>query len=164
MTKAVAKAPARELVHPFTGEVIPLDAPTDLLGKALDEQRAVEAEERTFKRALMDEIISRMDKEGTWTYNPEGAEVKLTAPSPGRTVYVEPECLRSDLLQLANKGVISKEAAERAVTTEVVYKPVAQQLKNLAKLGGKVKEVIDQYTRPDESSRSVTVTPKERLT
>jgi len=148
----------RVVLMPFTGEVLDLAVEaTPTLAEAVHRVREAEAELRSFKRAVADELLARMDHEASWTIRVPRWEV--TGDGPNRTDY-DGKALRMALSRLAATGAISVEAAREAVRVEEVYTPVKAKLHKLLKLGGEVAEAIRECEVPSTSARQVRVKPR----
>lgn len=141
-------------VDPLTGELCPLDGPTDALGTFLADVREIESRLREAKAVVTAELLARMDREGTWTVRVPG--MKITGEAPGRVEY-DVEKLRTVVDELVAEGTISQEAAGRAVESRVVWVAHARGVTALRKLGGHVTAALDLCVRPVDRPRRVTV-------
>jgi hypothetical protein len=130
------------LVHPLTGQALDLDNATyEDLGRMLaeiDEQKLLLQELRNL---VGGEVLSRQDLEVQWTTH--AGDYKLTGASKQPVEEFDGLELRNALLELADAGVISQEAVDRAVETVITYKPKKAGIAALRKLGGDVKDLID---------------------
>lgn len=131
------------ITHPLTGQVLDLDnASNEDLGSMLaeiDEQKLLLQELRNL---IGGEVLSRQDRQGQWTTR--AGDYKLTGASAQPVEEFDGMELRNALLGLADAGVISQEAVDRAVETVVTYKPRKAGINALRKLGGQVKATIDE--------------------
>lgn len=143
------------VVHPVTGQVVDLDGPIDQLAQFLADARDIDAAVKDAKRAVTDEVLRRADADAAWTIHLPG--VKLSMPSPAPVEDWDELELREALLTLADEGVISVEAVDRAVEPVVTYKIRAAGVKALRKLGGRVAEAIDSRARETQRTRYVKV-------
>jgi hypothetical protein len=70
-----------ELVVPYSGEVVRLDAPTDALAEIVYGIRELESELRSMKAILSEEVHRRMDEEARWTV--EAGRFKVSGRGAG---------------------------------------------------------------------------------
>ncbi len=155
----MASEPSKELVTrrvtmPATGEVLDLDAADVLLAAALDEAKDIEGRIRSYKRAIVDEVLDRQDRRAKWTTHAAGW--KLTGESPDRFDF-DADKLVAVLRQLIKEGLIDREAADACVKVETVVTPRKGAVKALAKRGGRVVELLDVAKVPVEKPRNVWV-------
>ena len=137
--------PTTQLVMPATGEVIPLDAPTNDLARARDEIRDLEGVLRSMKALLDRELVDRFDKENAKSVKAGGYEVKVDPPMVWAT---DGRALRKALFDLAAMGVLSTEAVNDALPTELVVKPARVKLKALHEHPDpRVREACAEYDR-----------------
>lgn len=141
-----------QLVDPSTGELLTLDATTDLLGEFLDHVRDVEAQLREQKRAVSRELHARMDREGLWTVRLPGLTV--SGQSPARVEY-DGDQLHDALEQLVAADLISETASLAACESVTEWKPKVAGINRLIKLGGRVAELVKACAAdvPPESRR-----------
>jgi hypothetical protein len=152
-----------ELIDPETGERHLLSTATDgelaAFKQHLSEWRMRAAEAERFADR---ELISRMDKLGTWTIHVGKVTLESSSPAPRRTID-NPAALRKALLALAREGVIAHEAVNAATPlpppVKQPVKALLGKLDQLRKLGGQVAETIDEHTSEQDLSarRSVRV-------
>lgn len=143
------------VVSPRTGEVLTLDASTEDLGGYLADIREHESLLREGKNLVGGELVRRMDEGACWTLHTGG--LKLSAPSPAPAIEYDELALRESLLQLADEGVISVEAVDRAVEPVVTYRARKSGINALQKLGGRVAAVIDAHANEVSKTRYVKV-------
>lgn len=149
---------AEIVVHPSTGEVLDLGAPTEQLARWLVEARELDEAMRSEKRRVVAELLSRMDREARYTLRIGDLELKGDGPEPP-TEYDAQE-LREALTEFVDGDVISQEALDRAVEPVVTFKPRANGLKALLRQGGELAETINRHARPrDNYDRRVGVKP-----
>jgi len=144
------------VINPATGELLTLNAATSDLGAYLADIREHEQLIREAKQLVTGELLARMDRDGLWTVHTEGG-LTLKGGSPAPVVEYDELALRESLLELADQGVITVEAVDRAVEPVVSYKVRAVGVRALAKLGGRVADVIGSHARVVEKRRYVTV-------
>lgn len=145
------------LVHPLTQEAIDLvGAPNDLLARFLSDLRNSELALKEAKRIVSDEVLRRQDHAGEWTTRAEGGWV-LKGQSPEPVKEYDELALRSELLELVDRGVLNIEAVDRAVQTNITYKAREDGLNRLRKLGGEVAEIVERHTHRSERRRYVSV-------
>lgn len=154
------------VIHPVTGEVTDLNGPTEALAHWLSEARELDRLMRIEKQRITDELLARMDREASYTLRVGDLEIKGDGPKP--PVEYEAEALRDALQEYVDAEVITAEALERAVERQpIIYKPRAQGLQALERLGGGVAQVIQRHARPKEDyQRRVSVkseTTRDRL-
>lgn len=147
----------QEIIHPATAEIIPLDGPTDQLAEALLNIRNLEADLRSVKQQIGDELHRRMDREGKWTVHLPDMDV--TGQAPSRVEY-DAEGLAFRLQALVNRGVITEAAQVAAVEPHTSWKVRKQGVNALLKLGGEVAEEIRATERPVEAPRRISISTK----
>jgi hypothetical protein len=151
-----AERPAPDVIHPATGEIIAVhDAADEQLARFLDEIRDYELRLREAKAIVNRELLTRLDHDGRWTRHAGAFTLSAPSPAPGETF--DAEKLRDALFELAGEGELTVDAVHRAIRTEVVYTPVAGELKALRKLGGPVAAAIDAHATRMERKRYVKV-------
>jgi hypothetical protein len=144
------------VAHPVTGEVLPLDAPTVDLARALDELKELESRLKEVRDRIGEEVLQRMDAKALWTLRTEDG-FKLSAPSPAPKAEWDGPALALALVELRGLDLIDYEAAVAALETVVTYKPKAAGLNRLLKLGGEVAERVGACRVMVEPVRRVTV-------
>jgi hypothetical protein len=148
--------PTADVIHPGTGEILAVrEASTADLARFLADCREYESLLREAKSIVSREAIRRMDLEGQWTARADGWVLRSQSPEPQEEFDVVP--LLKALHELADQGLISEEAIERAVETVTDYKIRAQGIKALRKRGGLIKETVDRFATPMERKRTVSV-------
>jgi hypothetical protein len=144
-----------ELVVPYSGEVVRLDAPTDALAEIVYGIRELESELRSMKAILSEEVHRRMDEEARWTV--EAGRFKVSGRSPSGVSY-DGERLWKVLEDLVEAGRITRRAAEAAVALEVAYKVRVAGVQAVKRVGPDVAEAVAAAEIPlDPSSRRLTV-------
>lgn len=128
-----------------TGEAIDLTGPDYDLVRAFDELREYEAGVKTVRGVIGDELRRRMDLAATWTLR--AGSFKATAPSPEPRTEYDVDDLREGLALLVAEGLISRDAADAALSREVTYKPSVGGIRKLKKLGGRVRAVVEGCER-----------------
>lgn len=150
------------VVHPTTGEIVPLDGPTSDLADWLYETREQEGIVRDLKRVVSEELVRRMDAEAQWTVHLGGW--KLSAPSPAPSTEYDAEALWAELETLVAEGVISRGAMEAAVTRQYEYKHHTKGINALKRLGGAVATAIARCSRSvPKDNRNVSVKPERHV-
>ena len=144
------------VVSPRTGEVLTLQSPTADLGAYLADVREHESLLRESKNYVQAEILRRMDANAEWTNHVEGG-LKLTGSSPAPSEEFDELALRTSLLELADEGLITQEAVDKAVEPVVTYKARKAGINSLRKLGGRVADAISQHASEVQKTRYVRV-------
>lgn len=144
-----------EILDPTTGELVPLDGPTDRLAQVLDDVRELERQLRTLKSVVSGELLERMDRSAQWTLREGSYEISGASPSP--TLVYDADRLYGVLRGLVDDGVIAPAAAEAAVRQVVELKPVVRGINALRKLGGQVALEIEACAAEVEKDRRVSV-------
>ena len=146
-----------QVVSPRTGEIIPLDARTDVLAGFLLDVREMESMLREAKREVTREILNRCDRQASWTLHLEGG-LKVTGQSPSPSEEWDGPALREALLDHVDAGRLSIEAVDAAVETVVSYRVRKSGVAALRKLGGPVADTVNQLCQQTEKERRVSVT------
>jgi hypothetical protein len=147
--------PSTQLVNPATGEPLSLDSPSPELGRYLADLREFESVLREFKRLVSRELLSRMDREASWTLRAD--ELKIVGQSPAPSEEWDGAELRQALLEHVDAGRLSVEAVDAAVETIISYKTRKAGITALRKLGGPIAETVNGLARTAERERRVTV-------
>lgn len=146
----------RDLVIPATGELISLDAPTDILAHVLEHIREIESDLRDAKRTLSAELHARMDVEAQWTV--QAGKFKLTGQSPESGVSYDPYKLTEALAPFLASGAVTPQALNAAVERITTYKVRIAGVNALKRLGGEVRKAIEAVAEHrDPSDRRVSV-------
>lgn len=147
----------QRLVNPASGEIIPVDAPTDALAREIDSCRELAALVRAHVAAVGRIIVERMDAEARWTAD-VGA-FKVSAPSPTAGGSYDGELLERLLGDLVAEGAISCDAMRAAVHPVTTYEVRAAGVRRLRALGNAhVDAALDEAAiPPDPLRRRVTV-------
>jgi hypothetical protein len=131
------------IVIPGTGEVVQLDGPLEAFVGAWDQLVTLEADLRSAKRTISDEVARRLDHEGRRSVDINGVRFETTAPSE-RSYDVDE--LRATLAELVTEGTISEAKAKRCI--EYTPKVIWRELKTLttdprcaARIGHAISEV-----------------------
>lgn len=151
-------------VNPVTGELLTLaDTTTDVLAEHYQALTVFEDEGiRAFKRAVADELLARMDREGAWTAHV--GKWDISGDSPDRKEYGERvrhdfedgTALLADLNALVEQDVITRDAVERAIETLTVHKVRRKGINALLKIPA-AREVIEKHERQSAKPRYVRV-------
>lgn len=148
------------VIHPATGEVLDLEAPTETLARWLSEARELDREMRVEKIKVVNELLSRMDTDAAYTVRTERFDITGDGPEPPKEY--DARGLRVALAEFVEAGVITQDALDRAVEVVPTYKPRAAGLNALRRLPGSIGEVIDRHSRPKEDHRrNVSVKPRK---
>jgi hypothetical protein len=146
---------SRELVVPYTGELVDLDAPTNELARLVDEIRELESALREIKSSVSREVHSRMDRDARWTVEVGG--YRVSGASPSRVTY-DGDRRELVLVELVASGEISEAAAAAALEVQTIRKPRAVGINALRKISPSVAAAIDATATPvDPDSRRLTV-------
>lgn len=149
-------APMRQVVNPVTGELIDFDADNHELASKHSDIRMVEVMLREAREEIGREFIRRMDHDAKYTIHADG--YKITAPSPAPGIEYDTDELAAVLVDLVSAGVVSEDAARRALKEEVRLIPQTAGIKALLKLGGEVAEKIRTCGREVDKPRRVRIT------
>jgi len=144
------------VVDQQTGQMLNVaEAEVDDLALYLDGVRELERQLGIAKRHVGEEVLRRMDQDGSWTLR--AGPYKLQGRSPAPTVGYDAEALEKALRRLVRSKAISKDAAARALRVEkVIVRTVQKQGVNaLLKLGGKVAEAVKACGTEQEASRGI---------
>jgi len=147
---------AQQFFNPLTGEALTLASDTADLARLVDDLRELKRVHDEHIKIVSREIVSRMDRAASWTYQAQG--VKVTAPSPVPVEEFDGAALREALLDLADRDALTYVAVDAAVQAVVSYKPIKKGINALRKLGGEVGEVVNAHMRTVERERRITVT------
>jgi len=143
------------LLDPDTGELVDLaDAPYALIAQTLDDVDDLRRRLTSYRAALADEVMSRMDDAASWTVH-AGVFV-MTSNSPTTVEYDAP-ALWSALQTLAEQGRFGQAAIDRAVSQRVEFKVRANGITALRKLGPDVAQLIDAHGTTVDRQRSVRI-------
>jgi hypothetical protein len=142
------------VMNPLSGELVPLDSPTDTLGRYLADVREFEQGLRSAKRQVSDELLARMDADACYTAHL--GDVTVEGDGPGRVEY-DAEGLWHALRPFVDAGTITEAALDRAVERVWTFKSKAAGIKALLKQGGRLAGVVEQFSRPSEKPRNVRV-------
>lgn len=153
-TRPETTALTAPIVHPATGELVALDAPTDQLATWLDSFRDLDGASRTAKTALTDELARRLDHEGRASASV--GEWKLAVTSPSAVKY-DADRVYGILKAAADAGEISHAAAEAACPPIGKRKTAKRELDRLlAVLPPDRAAEIDRLAQPE--ARRITLT------
>ncbi len=141
MSEEITKHDTAEMVsNPVSGEVISLADPTDMLARFVADLDDLRQRLETERSQVNTELLERLDKNATWTFQAGG--YKITAPSPDPGVEYDGGRLAAALANLADRGVIDTHAYEAAVDCTLVCKAKKRGINALLKLGGEIAEAI----------------------
>jgi hypothetical protein len=119
-------ADGNAVVIPGTGEVVPLDAPLDLFVGAWEHMQELDADLKSARRALSDEIARRLDHEGRRSLAVGRVKFEVNAPTEKQWDLKE---LQETLAELLAEDTISQAKAESCIRWEP--KAVWMELKTL---------------------------------
>lgn len=148
------------IVDPCDGTLHPInEAALDVCARWVVAVRELEALAKTVKAPVHARIRELLDADKLWTRRV--GDVVLSAPSPDAVdVEYDAAGLRRDLLRLARRGVITREAVERTVTVERTYKVSARGVSALLRGDdGTMKAVVDGHAKRTPKARTVGVKP-----
>lgn len=142
----------RQVVVPYSGEIVSLAADTDVLAALTDEIRDVESRLRELKGQISEEIHARMDRERKWTLH--AGPFKVTGKSDAPEVVYDVERLASVLTSLVDDGEITADAMDEALEVVTTYKVRKRGVEALRK-SPRFRELIDGCgeERPPENRR-----------
>jgi hypothetical protein len=146
-----------EVTDPDTGEVVSLaDASSETLAailRVIIERRQDLSDKQRWLGAI---LIERMDANAEWTVR--GARVKVTAPAPGDTrIEWDAPALAVVLDELIGEGVITREAASRALEQRVEYKPLLRGINAINKIPGVSERIAHCASHVPTAERTVRV-------
>jgi hypothetical protein len=145
-----------EILNPATGELVALDADTNVLAGYLEAAREHASAMQTFIRELSTEITARMDRAATWTAHLGGLTVKGEAP---KSPEYDGRILHRELSELERMGLIDSRARTEAVERVEEFKARKRGINALRKLNNpEINAALDRAAKPDERARRVTVT------
>lgn len=140
------------LVIPGTGEVVSLkDASLPALAAAVDQIAQNEADLKSAKRTLADEVAARLDVHGKRSAEVDGWRLEINAPTERQWDLDE---LRATLAELVAEGTITDEKAKACIKWEP--KPVWSELKILT-TDPRCKERINHALSEVQATRYVRV-------
>lgn len=127
-----------------SGELLDVRAAsTERLGRFLEDSAELVGQLGEARGAVEREVLRRMDAQASWTT--VAGELQLQAPSPeaGMTYY-DADALYEVLVDLGRRGLIGREAAHAALSTDITVEHKAQQrgIKALLSLGGEVAAAV----------------------
>ena len=149
-----------QVVDPIAGELLDLkELPTGRLAATRLRIKQWEAAElREVKDAIDAELTSRVRAENVKTLHVEGGlEIKVVSQSPKATDVYDAIPLKATLDAFVEEGLITRAAADRAVKTEVTYKPVVNELKKMKGLSDDIRERIEAHEKPVEIRQYLSV-------
>jgi hypothetical protein len=114
------------IVIPGTGEVVALDGPLEAFVGAWEQLVSLDADLKSVKREISDEIARRLDHEGKRTLHLNDVTFEVNAPTEKAWDLKE---LQGTLAELIAESTISPAKAERCIKWEP--KPVWSELKTL---------------------------------
>jgi hypothetical protein len=149
--------PGGHVIVPGSGEMFrPVEVDHVTLGEYLRRLRDLEDQIKVAKRAVMTEVLARMDHKASWTM--QFGPGKMTAPSPTNEPDYVGDRLHANLEQLVADGVIGEEAALAACKEDLKWKPMKGGIKKLKALGDeKVEQALELASEPNEKPRTVRI-------
>lgn len=145
-----------QLINPFTGETISLEASTGELARFLGDLREAGDYIKDSKRAVTREIYTRLDRDARWTWRGSGVLVEGRSPAP--TIVWDAGRLREQLLRFVDEDKISVEALDDAVEATTVYVTHRGGVNKLRKLGGEIADAIEECQHEHAGERYLNVT------
>ena len=143
------------VVVPTTGEQLALSAPADELAAVIDFLREKKREIDTVIRLVGDELLSRQDRDASWTTKTERFEIVGQSPAP--EIEYDLDALDATLKSLLSEEEISAEAYDNAMEWRYVAKVKKRGLDAIRKLNADVRERVDACGKPVEKTRRVNV-------
>lgn len=124
-----------ELIHAVTAIDLLVAAGIDDLGDAhtgelatfTDNARELKAIASEAQGIVSDELVRRMDMNGSWTLRQDGYEIKAASPAAGTVAY-DVARLRLALAELVTDGIITSAAANAALEVKRPTAPVPYDL------------------------------------
>lgn len=115
------------IVHPQTGELLDIrNEPTNVLADLHESFMAHERDLRSYRRAVDDELVERMDHEGVRTFKGDGFTIEVGKPTEREWNM---DLLLETLDRLVSDGIISSRKAEKCVKVE--RRAVAREVRPL---------------------------------
>lgn len=135
---AELEKPAREIVDRGVGEIVNLDdADNQRLAEVITHTIDLRRELGEVEQLVSDELISRLDLDANWTWRGDGVTVTAASPERGSEDFPV-DALETALQELIDKGVISREAAEKAVKRRIT-------LQLDVPLGASMRELLEKF-------------------
>ena len=103
------------IVIPGSGVIVSLDAEPSEIAEAWQELLDFEAQIRSTKREIADEITRRLDHEGRRSLTIDGVKFETTAPTEKQWDLRE---LQATLIELVEEGTISQAKADKCIRWE----------------------------------------------
>lgn len=145
MSTELDQAPPRDVVDPFTGELIPrtdLERATLLVRKIRDQEQVF----RRIKEWATDAVVEHCDERAEWTVDFGGFKVSVPPPTASDIDWDLDELHKlEDLLPSDRYGELVKQI--------VVEKPDTRALHNAAKAGGEIAAIIERAERRKPKTR-----------
>lgn len=120
------------------------------LAEVIEHGRAVQTSLKDVEQAVSDELVSRLDKDVSWTYRVDG--LKISAPSPEKGTEDFPlDALENCLMALIENGVISAEGAAGAIKRQLVLTvnvPLGVDLESILKMVERSETTFDFEDHP----------------
>lgn len=152
MSTELEKREASLVPNLATGELLDLSsADSGDIAHALFAIREKEYELKEMKKLVGDELNRRLDAEAQWTQHWGAFDVKGSSPQPTREADMGP--LMEALEGLVAEGLISQQAAQKAVKPKVDYIPKWGAIDAIRKVSPEVRERIDPHIREVEKRR-----------
>ena len=112
---APAAAPPELIVHPASGEVLPLDATTDLLAEAALEIKQRERQLREMRQLVETELLGRLERQGR--RRATVGDYEIAVESSGRSRVWDPDDLEATCRELVDNGVLQTSELGGLITT-----------------------------------------------
>lgn len=162
MSEQLEEMRRTSVVHPFTGELIDLDAPDEALADVIKDVQAFESELNVFKIEIGRELLRRMDRNACMTLHTE--KWTIEGESKNRVKFVPEEIEAALRPFIGAEDGITVEAFRRAVKSKSVLYLDRNGLERMRKLGGRLAAAIKdcEHEIPDAARRIKSITPRQK--
>jgi hypothetical protein len=152
MTKT-EEATSMELAIPLTGELLPLDAESDVLAEAVNRIRDLERQLASVRSRVGEELTRRMDMENLRKV--KVGDYEITVDAPGAITW-DLDRLHQALKDLADKGIIVPAVVDRVMPPKLSISQ--RELKKLLPtLSPEDRENLESCSEASARSRRVRV-------
>lgn len=147
------ESPGRELAVPLTGELLPLDAESDVLAEAVNRIRELERQLASVRTQVGEELTRRMDMENLRKVRVGDYEISVDAPG---SITWDLDKLHAALEGLAEKGVIVPAVVDRIMPPKLSISQ--RELKKLLPtLSDEDRQALEGCSEPSRRARRVRV-------